>query len=73
MEPGCRGTEAEPEEPDRAEGVEERSGAEVSEVYVTNDPGRARGMREPGGAVRMTVPGGAEGGRSQSGAVWSMG
>jgi len=35
---------------------------------VTSNQGRAGGMREPHGVVRMMVPGGAKGGRSQGGA-----
>lgn len=40
---------------------------------MTTDQGEARGMNEPGGAVRPKVSGGAEGRRSQGGADRSTG
>lgn len=70
-------TKAEPEgnlKPDGAKGMEGGGVAEGPEVCsagrVITGQGGAGGMREPGGAMRMTVPGGAEGERCQE---WSTG
>lgn len=89
VKPGCRRTEAErvrlrtkeaegKGEPDGAKRVEGRVADEGLEVHVegrtTTDQGRAGGMRKPGGAVRTTIPGGAEGARCQGevgGSRWS--
>lgn len=49
-------------------------GLEVHGVgRVTTVQGVAGGMREPGEAMRTTVPGGVEGGRSQGAADWPKG
>lgn len=57
--------------------MEGRGAAEGPEVCdegrLTNDQGSAGETRELGGAVRTTVTGGVEAGRSPSEADWSMG
>lgn len=57
--------------------MERQSAAECLEVRgtgrATADQGRTRSMRESGGAVKTTVPGGTERARSQGGADWFMG